>query len=88
MDSFNAVFFRRKTYFFISVFWLVWGVFHGWLVSRLFGLGGDLGFVLVFSICVDDVEGVRAKRRCLVVGCRLSIGAEGGGSRRVEMCLI
>ena len=43
------------TYFFISVLWLGWGVFQGWLVCRLFGLGGGLGFVLVFGVLVDGV---------------------------------
>jgi hypothetical protein len=35
--------------------WLGWGVFQGWLVSRLFGLGEGLCFVLVFGVLVDDV---------------------------------
>jgi len=39
--------------FFLSVLWLGWGVFHGWLVCRLFGLGGGLGLVLVFGVLVD-----------------------------------
>ena len=43
------------TYFLFSVLWLGWGVFQGWLVSRLFGLGGGLGFVLVFGVLVDGV---------------------------------
>ena len=46
---------RIFTYFFISVLWLGWGVFQGWLVSRLFGLGGGLGLVLVFGVLVDGV---------------------------------
>jgi len=38
--------------------WLGWGVFQGWLVCRLFGLGGGLGLVLGFGVLVDGVGGV------------------------------
>ena len=53
----SGVFFRRKMYFYVF-FYLGFvaglGCFY-WLVSRLFGLGGGLGLVLVFDVLVDDV---------------------------------
>jgi len=58
VDSFNWGIFSWENVFlriFFSVLWLGWGVFQGWLVSRLFGLGGGVGFVLVFGVLVDGV---------------------------------